>query len=90
MTAYEDASLNRNGRALQLYLGVELVTDTAFPLGAEDDVYVHPVGNVGFLVLAQSALRSAYPIRVDQPPEPLQQTPKIDTESLTEPETSHE
>lgn len=90
MTAFEKASLNQNGRALQLYLGVELVNDSAFPLTPNDDVYVHPVGNIGFLVLAQSALRSAYPIRVNQPPEALQPTPQIDTDPFTETESSHE
>lgn len=84
MTTFEKASLNRNGRALQLYLSVELVNDSAFPLAPSDDVFVHPVGDVGFLVLAKNALRSAYPIRVEEPPKPLRTGPEIDVDALTE------
>lgn len=76
MTAFEQASLNANGRGLQLYLGVELVHDSAFPLAASDDVFVHPVGDIGFFVLDTSALRRAYPLSVDQPPEPLREPPE--------------
>lgn len=75
MTAFENATLNENGRALQLYLGVEFVHDSAFPLSAGDDVYVHPVGNIGFLVLEETALADAYPIEVTTPPDALQRTP---------------
>lgn len=90
MTEYADATLNQNGRALQLYLGVELVHDSAFPLAAEDDVFVHPIGRDGFLVLRQSALQSAYPITVDEPPEPLQEPLEFDASTLTTERESYE
>lgn len=79
MTALDKATLNPNGRALQLYLGVELVHDSAFPLAADDDVFVHPVGNVGFLVLEESALNSAYPIEVPHPPESVDVSRTVET-----------
>lgn len=77
MTAYEHASINQNGRGLQVYLGVDLVTDSTFPLGANDDVYVHPVGDVGLLLLECSAL-DEYPITVPEPPEQMCSAPDVD------------
>ena len=84
MTAYEAATLNGNGNALQLYIGVKLATDTGFPLAEGDDVFIHPVGTEGFLVLRQSALQSAYPIAVDEPPDPLQAPVEFDASTLNQ------
>jgi hypothetical protein len=81
MTAFDKASLNPNGRALQLYLGVEFVHDSSFPLSPTDDVIIHPVGDVGLLVLEETALNSAYPIEVPEPPAALQR-PNIDYPDL--------
>lgn len=86
MTIYDQGTLNRNGRALQLYLGVELVHDSAFPLAEHNDVVVHPVGDVGFLVLDETALPGAYPIEVPAPPQQLQH-PEIDATAINDPQS---
>jgi hypothetical protein len=70
MSDHTLAQLVANGDALQLYLRVPFVQDSAFPsVEAGDACLVHPTGTGGLLIQPVDDLQ--YPVHIDGPPDQL-------------------